>query len=68
MSACFTSAQYPLVQSCSLSGVYKDLLEFAANYLVLGGRLVFWLPIVKHECVSCEPLVSSCLESVGVSV
>ncbi|XP_059470079.1 tRNA (guanine(10)-N2)-methyltransferase homolog [Neocloeon triangulifer] len=46
----------------------RDLLDFSANYLCMGGRLVFWLPICreeydeekslpKHECLK---LVSNC--------
>lgn len=31
----------------SLSDLYGDLLEFAANHLRIGGRLVFWLPVYK---------------------
>jgi tRNA G10 N-methylase Trm11 len=29
-----------------------DLLVFAARHLVIGGRLVFWLPAYRPECVS----------------
>lgn len=31
----------------SLQDLMKDLLEFAAIHLALGGRLVYWLPIVR---------------------
>lgn len=34
-----------------MSEVLSDLLEFAARFLVLGGRLVYWLPTVVDECV-----------------
>jgi tRNA (guanine10-N2)-methyltransferase len=37
------------VCSYGLSNVYQDLLDFAAKFLVLGGRLVYWLPVVQHE-------------------
>ncbi|CAH1774475.1 unnamed protein product [Owenia fusiformis] len=32
-----------------LSDIYKDLLNFAAKYLVLNGRLVYWLPIIRTD-------------------
>lgn len=34
-----------------LSDILFDLLKFAAEYLVLGGRLVYWLPVYKPEYV-----------------
>ena len=36
----------------SLSEIISDLLQFAAQYLTLGGRLVFWLPIYRQQSVS----------------
>ena len=39
----------PAVCSYRLSDIFADLLDFAAKFLVLGGRLVYWLPVVKHE-------------------
>jgi len=35
----------------SLSELMKDLLQFAAEYLTLNGRLVFWLPVYRHQSV-----------------
>ena len=39
----------PAVCSYKLSDVFADLLEFAARFLVVGGRLVYWLPFVRRE-------------------
>ncbi|XP_065898312.1 tRNA (guanine(10)-N2)-methyltransferase homolog isoform X2 [Dysidea avara] len=41
----------PSVCQYQLSDVYNDLLLFAARFLVLHGRLVYWLPIVKEQFV-----------------
>jgi len=35
----------------SLSEVMTDLLQFAAKYLTLNGRLVFWLPVYRQRSV-----------------
>jgi hypothetical protein len=42
---------YPPTKPYEMSEVLSDLLEFAARFLVLGGRLVYWLPTVVDECV-----------------
>lgn len=39
----------PAVREYCLSEVFSDLLDFAARFLVMGGRLVYWLPVIKHE-------------------
>ncbi|OMH85456.1 tRNA (guanine(10)-N2)-methyltransferase [Zancudomyces culisetae] len=36
--------RYPTTIPYEMSRVIDDLVSFAARYLVLGGRLVFWLP------------------------
>jgi tRNA G10 N-methylase Trm11 len=33
----------------SLDRILADLLEFAAQQLALGGRVVFWLPVIRHN-------------------
>lgn len=43
------SPHYPSKISYSLSDVFKDLLNFAAQTLVVGGRLVFWMPIFRDD-------------------
>ncbi|XP_076038708.1 tRNA (guanine(10)-N(2))-methyltransferase TRMT11-like [Oratosquilla oratoria] len=40
---------YPAKISYSLSDIFKDLLQFAATNLVIGGRLVFWLPVYRDD-------------------
>ena len=32
-----------------LSDIFSDLLNFSARHLVMGGRLVYWLPIYRPE-------------------
>jgi tRNA (guanine10-N2)-methyltransferase len=39
----------PAVCSYHLSDLLTDLLDFAARFLVLGGRLVYWLPVIRDE-------------------
>ena len=36
----------------TLGNIYTDLLEFASRHLILGGRLVFWIP-VNREHYAC---------------
>ena len=40
---------YPSMCSYSTSDVFVDLIEFAAKHLVIGGHLVYWLPVIKEE-------------------
>ncbi|KNC82476.1 hypothetical protein SARC_05246 [Sphaeroforma arctica JP610] len=40
---CGEDNKYPL------SSLLLDLLEFAAQHLVVGGRLVYWLPMMREE-------------------
>jgi tRNA (guanine10-N2)-methyltransferase len=65
---------YPTVVY-ELSDVLNDLMEFAAAHLRLGGRLVFWLPLIRdtnHEpriphhanlmlVSKCEQLFNQCM-------
>ena len=39
----------PSVRHYQLTDVYNDLLQFAAKFLVLNGKLVYWLPVDKSE-------------------
>jgi hypothetical protein len=32
----------------SLKQIFHDLLRFSAHHLKLGGRLVFWIPIIRY--------------------
>ncbi|KAF2344719.1 hypothetical protein FHG87_024524 [Trinorchestia longiramus] len=46
------SPHYPSKINYGLSEVVKDLLNFAASNLTVGGRLVFWMPIIRDEYTS----------------
>uniref|UniRef100_A0A8D0GCG2 tRNA (guanine(10)-N(2))-methyltransferase TRMT11 n=1 Tax=Sphenodon punctatus TaxID=8508 RepID=A0A8D0GCG2_SPHPU len=55
-----------------LSDLFFDLLNFAAQYLVMGGRLVYWLPVYKPEYTeeiipqhSCLKLISNCEQTLS---
>ena len=39
----------PPTSTYELSEVFTDLLQLAVHSLVIGGRLVFWLPIYRPE-------------------
>ncbi|XP_021248746.1 tRNA (guanine(10)-N2)-methyltransferase homolog isoform X1 [Numida meleagris] len=63
------SAENHIIISSSyhLSDIFFDLLKFAAEYLVMGGRLVYWLPIYRPEYTEeiiprhpCLKLISNC--------
>ncbi|KAJ1644077.1 hypothetical protein LPJ64_004198 [Coemansia asiatica] len=43
------SDYYPPTVPYEMSDVISDLMEFAAEKLVVGGRLVYWLPTVAEE-------------------
>ncbi|CAB4489233.1 tRNA guanosine-2'-O-methyltransferase [Rhizophagus irregularis] len=45
---------YPPTKPYEMSEVLSDLLEFAARFLVLGGRLVYWLPTLVDEYSSSD--------------
>ena len=40
---------FPEQKAYHLDDVFKDLLTFAVRSLVVGGRLVYWLPVYKHD-------------------
>jgi len=47
--ACQQATQSSRVPQCKrylLSEIFMDLLEFSSQHLEVGGRLVYWLPIV----------------------
>nr|XP_056712318.1 tRNA (guanine(10)-N2)-methyltransferase homolog isoform X2 [Euleptes europaea] len=55
-----------------LSDILFDLLNFAAEYLVIGGRLVYWLPVYKPEYTEeiiprhpCLKLISNCEQTLS---
>ncbi|KAM4632655.1 tRNA (guanine(10)-N(2))-methyltransferase TRMT11 [Polymixia lowei] len=45
----------PVTMAYHLSDIFADLLNFSAHHLVMGGRLVYWLPIYSPEY--CEEMV-----------
>ncbi|XP_072316802.1 tRNA (guanine(10)-N2)-methyltransferase homolog [Eucyclogobius newberryi] len=69
----YVESHVPVSQAYHLSDIFKDLLNFSAHHLVLGGRLVYWLPIYRpdyseeivplHPCLqllsNCEQVLSS---------
>ncbi|XP_064651860.1 tRNA (guanine(10)-N2)-methyltransferase homolog isoform X2 [Lineus longissimus] len=52
----------PSKSKYELADIFRDLLNFAAKYLTIGGRLVYWMPVIrpdykdshlpKHPCLS----------------
>jgi hypothetical protein len=40
---------YPEKVEYSLDRILADLLDFAARQLALGGRVVYWLPVIRHQ-------------------
>uniref|UniRef100_A0A3P8VNX0 tRNA (guanine(10)-N(2))-methyltransferase TRMT11 n=1 Tax=Cynoglossus semilaevis TaxID=244447 RepID=A0A3P8VNX0_CYNSE len=48
-----------------LSDIFTDLLNFSAHHLVMGGRLVYWLPVYRPEyCEAAIPL-HPCLQLIS---
>jgi hypothetical protein len=43
------NVRYPSTVPYEMSAVLVDLLDFAARYLTMGGRLVYWLPTIVDE-------------------
>ena len=38
---------YPSKMQYALGDIYRDLLNFAADKLIMNGKLVFWIPIIR---------------------
>ncbi|XP_053349755.1 tRNA (guanine(10)-N2)-methyltransferase homolog [Clarias gariepinus] len=62
----------PVSMEYHLSDIFADLLNFAAHHLVLGGRLVYWLPIYRPEYCEemvplhpCLTLISNCEQTLS---
>lgn len=45
----YVESHVPVSQAYHLSDIFTDLLNFSAQRLVLGGRLVYWLPVYRPE-------------------
>uniref|UniRef100_A0A4W5R7E1 tRNA (guanine(10)-N(2))-methyltransferase TRMT11 n=1 Tax=Hucho hucho TaxID=62062 RepID=A0A4W5R7E1_9TELE len=43
------NSHVPVSMAYHLSDIFTDLLNFSAHHLVIGGRLVYWLPIYRPE-------------------
>ena len=49
MYRCSLGDHIPEVKAYRFSDLMMDLVSFAARFLVMGGRLVYWVPMVKSE-------------------
>ncbi|XP_018015888.1 tRNA (guanine(10)-N2)-methyltransferase homolog [Hyalella azteca] len=58
------SPHYPAKVNYGMADVFKDLLNFAASNLVVGGRLVYWMPFIRDEYNSDEIPSHPCLRLV----
>ncbi|XP_053737182.1 tRNA (guanine(10)-N2)-methyltransferase homolog isoform X1 [Synchiropus splendidus] len=68
----YAESHVPVSQSYHLSDIFTDLLNFSAEHLVMGGRLVYWLPIYRPEYTEemiplhpCLRLVSNCEQTLS---
>uniref|UniRef100_A0A1A7WHI6 tRNA (guanine(10)-N(2))-methyltransferase TRMT11 n=2 Tax=Iconisemion striatum TaxID=60296 RepID=A0A1A7WHI6_9TELE len=68
----YAESHVPVSQAYSLSDIFADLLNFSAYRLVVGGRLVYWLPIYRPEYCEetiplhpCLQLVSNCEQTLS---
>ncbi|XP_067839904.1 tRNA (guanine(10)-N2)-methyltransferase homolog isoform X2 [Heptranchias perlo] len=66
----YIESHVPVSMSYHLSDIFIDLLNFAAENLVMNGRLVYWLPVYKLEYSEdvipqhpCLKLISNCEQS-----
>jgi tRNA (guanine10-N2)-methyltransferase len=58
---------YPPTKPYEMSQVLVDLLNFAAEHLVTGGRLVYWLPTVVDEYSNEDIPQHPCMELISNS-
>ncbi|KAM9852732.1 tRNA (guanine(10)-N(2))-methyltransferase TRMT11 [Aulostomus maculatus] len=68
----YAESHVPVSQSYHLSDIFNDLLNFSAHHLVLGGRLVYWLPVYRPEYCEemiplhpCLQLISNCEQTLS---
>lgn len=47
----YAESHISVSQAYHLSDIFTDLLNFSAHQLVVGGRLVYWLPVYRPELV-----------------
>ncbi|XP_062255854.1 tRNA (guanine(10)-N2)-methyltransferase homolog [Platichthys flesus] len=61
----YLESHVPVSQAYHLSDIFTDLLNFSALHLVIGGRLVYWLPVYRPEyCEETVPL-NPCLRLIS---
>ncbi|KAI9010109.1 S-adenosyl-L-methionine-dependent methyltransferase [Hyaloraphidium curvatum] len=53
--------RYPATVPYEMDDVVADLVEFAAVYLAVGGRLVFWMPTVEEGYQPSDIRANRCL-------
>ncbi|KAL8586578.1 hypothetical protein ACOMHN_053931 [Nucella lapillus] len=58
-----------------LSDIFSDLVNFAARFLTMNGRLVYWLPVFRPQysegniaCHPCMKLVSNCEQPLNTTI
>uniref|UniRef100_A0A7N6A6Z0 tRNA (guanine(10)-N(2))-methyltransferase TRMT11 n=1 Tax=Anabas testudineus TaxID=64144 RepID=A0A7N6A6Z0_ANATE len=66
----YVESHVPVSQAYHLSDIFTDLLNFSAHHLVMGGRLVYWLPVYRYcdEMVPLHPclqLISNCEQTLS---
>uniref|UniRef100_A0A1A8QZ50 tRNA (guanine(10)-N(2))-methyltransferase TRMT11 n=1 Tax=Nothobranchius rachovii TaxID=451742 RepID=A0A1A8QZ50_9TELE len=68
----YADSHVPVSQAYNLSDIFADLLNFSAQRLVVGGRLVYWLPVYRPEYCeemiphhACLQLVSNCEQTLS---
>ncbi|KAL3981089.1 neurobeachin-like protein 1/2 [Sarotherodon galilaeus] len=68
----FEESHVPVSQAYHLSDIFTDLLNFSAHHLVMGGRLVYWLPVYRPEYCEemvplhpCLQLISNCEQTLS---
>ncbi|KAE8288521.1 tRNA (guanine(10)-N2)-methyltransferase-like protein [Larimichthys crocea] len=68
----YVDSHVPVSQAYHLSDIFTDLLNFSAHHLVMGGRLVYWLPIYRPEYCEemvplhpCLQLISNCEQTLS---
>ncbi|KAF3691652.1 tRNA (guanine(10)-N2)-methyltransferase -like protein [Channa argus] len=68
----YVESHVPVSQAYHLSDIFSDLLNFSAHHLVMGGRLVYWLPVYRPEYCDemvplhpCLRLISNCEQTLS---
>uniref|UniRef100_A0A240PL00 tRNA (guanine(10)-N(2))-methyltransferase TRMT11 n=1 Tax=Anopheles epiroticus TaxID=199890 RepID=A0A240PL00_9DIPT len=61
------AVHYPSTSPYQLCQMYKDLLQFSARHLKLGGRLVCWFPMLRKDAGSDVLPRHKCLQLVANS-